>query len=139
MSRIFATANTRFLATSVPITLSSLRNFPAPLPRSVYRGHYRPPERARLEGGDSRHGRPPGRGHHVLELPGVPSRLAHHPPGPLDRGRGEAKSLLPAHPGADRAVRQRLDEEESEGGARPGQRGDHIQEFLAGELGDGPE
>src|SRR3990170_2554275 len=133
MSRIFATANRRFFATHIVVSLGG--KFAASLPCGKDRRQHRPPERPHLERRDPRGRRPAGRSDHVLELPGVLPRRPHHPGRPLHGRRGEADRLLAPHAGADRTVGQRLDEEEGVGGTGTGERRDDVEQFLAGELG----
>src|SRR3989304_121618 len=86
MSRIFATANRRFFATNIVVSLRG--KFAASLPGGKARRQHRPPERPHLERRDPRGRRPAGRGDHVLELPGVLPRRPHHPGRPLHGRRG---------------------------------------------------
>src|SRR3990170_7514824 len=137
MSRIFATANRRFFATNIVVSLGG--KFAASLPRGEDRRQHRPPERPHLERRDPRGRRPAGRSDHVLELPGVLPHRPHHPGRPLHGSRGEADRLLAPHAGADRTVGQRLDEEEGVGGTGTGERRNDVEQFLAGELGHLPE
>src|SRR3990172_6802647 len=110
MSRIFATANRRFFATNIVVSLGG--KFAASLPCGEARRQHRPPERPHLERRDPRGRRPAGRSDHVLELPGVLPRRPHHPARPLHGRRGEADRLLARHAGAGRPLGPRPDEEE---------------------------
>src|SRR4030067_1148852 len=129
MSRILATANKKFFATNIVVSL--LGQFAASLPCGEHRRQHRPPESAHLERRDPRGRRPSGGGTLVLQLPrvlpGPPPHAACSPHG----GRAKPDRLLPPHAGADRPVGERLDEKERVRGAGSGEGRDNVEQFLA--------
>src|SRR3990172_7233239 len=88
MSRIFATANRRFFATNIVVSLRG--KFAASLPGGEDRRQHRPPERPHLQRRDPSGRRPaPRRGDNISVPPAPPPARARPPPPPAaEKGGG---------------------------------------------------